>query len=67
VTAKWQGQPKKWRVTGKSTDGVTVTLGNHDTEKAAQADAEKFLKAGFYRNVSVERITPVDDPVQETT
>lgn len=67
MTAKWQGQPKKWRVTGKSTDGATVTLGNHDTEKAAQADAEKFLKGRFYRNVSVERITSDDDPVQEGT
>lgn len=56
MTAKWQGEPKRWRVRGKSTDDMTVTLGCHDTEKAAQAEAEKLLKAGFYRDVTVERI-----------
>ena len=67
MTAKWQGQPKQWRVRGKSTDGLTVTLGNHDTETEAQVDAEKFLKAKFYRDVTVERITPAADPGQQGT
>ncbi|MBU0618045.1 MAG: hypothetical protein KKI02_10035 [Planctomycetes bacterium] len=60
--AKWQGEPKTWRVRGKSTDGLMVTLGCHDTEKAAQAEAEKLVKAGFYRDVTVERIEPAEDP-----
>jgi hypothetical protein len=67
MTAKWQGQPKQWRVRGKSTDGLTVTLGNHDTETEAQADAEKFLKGKFYRDVTVERITPARDAEQQGT
>ncbi len=67
MAAKWQGEPKQWRVRGKSTDGLTVTLGNHDTETAAQADAEKFLKGRFYRDVTVERITPTADPGQQGT
>ena len=65
MTAKWQGQPKQWRVRGKSTDGVTVTLGNHDTETAAQADAEKFLKGKFYRDVTVEPIAHAEVPEPE--
>ena len=67
MTAKWQGQPKQWRVRGRSTDGLTVTLGNHDTETATQADAEKFLKGKLYRDVTVERITPAVDPEQQAT
>lgn len=58
MTTKWQGEPKRWRVRGKSSDGLMVTLGCHDTEKAAEAEAAKFLKEGFYRNVTVERIKP---------
>jgi hypothetical protein len=67
MAAKWQGEPKQWRVRGKSTDGLTVTLGNHDTETAAQADAEKFLKGKFYRDVMVERITLTADPGESGT
>jgi len=61
VATKWQGEPKRWRVRGKSTDGLIVTLGCHDTEEAAQAEAEKLLKGGFYRDVIVERIKPAGD------
>jgi hypothetical protein len=61
MATKWQGEPKLWRVWGKSTDGLAVTLGRHDTEKAAQADAEKLVKQGFYRDVTVERIKPAED------
>jgi hypothetical protein len=66
MAGKWQGEPKQWRVRAKSTDGLTVTLGNHDTERQAQADAEKFVKGSFYRDVTVERITPAADPGQRT-
>lgn len=64
MTAKWQGQPKLWRVRGKSTDGMIVTLGNHDTETAAKADAEKFEKGKFYREVKVEPIPQAEAPDQ---
>jgi hypothetical protein len=67
MAAKWQGEPKLWRVRGKSTDGLTVTLGNHDTETEARADAEKFLKGRFYREVTVEPITRPADPTQPGT
>ena len=62
MATKWQGEPKQWRVRGKSTDGLAVTLGRHDTEKAAEAEAEKLRKEGLCRNVTVERIQPVGDP-----
>lgn len=65
MATKWQGEPKRWRVRGKSDDGLTVTLGAHGAENAAQAEAEKFVKEGFYRDVTVERIQPVEDPPQQ--
>jgi hypothetical protein len=67
MIAKWKGEPKKWRVRGKSTDGLTVTLGNHDTETEAQLDAEKLLRREFYRDVMVEPITPTAGPAQQGT
>jgi hypothetical protein len=65
MAAKWQGEPKRWRVRGKSDDGLMVTLGCHDTKKAAQTEAEEFTKEGFYRDVTVERIEPAPGPPQE--
>ena len=62
MATKWQGEPKRWRVRGKSTDGLAVTLGRHDTEKAAEAEAEKLRKEGFHRDVTVEYIKPVEEP-----
>lgn len=59
--SKWQGEPKRWRVRGKSDDGLMVTLGCHDTREAARAEAEKFLREGFYRDVAVERIKLAGD------
>lgn len=67
MTAKWRGEPKQWRVRGRSTDGLTVTLGNHVTEIEAQADAERFQKKRFYRDVTVEPIPPAVDPEQPDT
>lgn len=61
MATKWQGEPKLWRVRGKSTDGLMVTLGRHDAEKAAEADAEKFVKQGLYRDVAIERIESAED------
>jgi hypothetical protein len=65
MMAKRQAEPKSWRVRGRSTDGLVVTLGCHDTEKAARAEAEKLLKAGFYRDVGVERIEPSENPERQ--
>ena len=62
MATKWQGEPKRWRVRGKSIDGMIVTLGCHDTEEAAQAEAKKLLKEGFYRDLTVERIKLAEDP-----
>ena len=62
MASKWQGEPKQWCVRGKSTDGLVVTLGCHDTKEAAEADAEKFVKGNFYRDVTVERIKPAKSP-----
>lgn len=61
MATKWQGEPKLRRVRGGSTDGSIATLGRHDTEKAAEADAEKLVKQGFYRDMAVERIKPAGD------
>lgn len=65
MATKWQGEPKRWRVRGRSTDGLMVTLGRHDTEKEAQAEAEKLLKEGFYRDVTVEPIKPAGDSARQ--
>ena len=65
MPAKWQGEPKRWRVRGRSTDDLMVTLGCHDTEKEAQAEAEKFAKEGFYRDVTVERIKRAEEPPRQ--
>ena len=65
MATKWQGEPKRWRVRGKSSDGLRVTLGRHDTQQAAEAEAEKFVKEGFYRDVAVERIKPPGDSARQ--
>ncbi len=65
MATKWQGEPKRWRVRGKSADGMIVTLGRHDTEKAAQAEADKFIKERSYRDVVVEPIQLASDPQPE--
>ena len=56
MATKWQGEPKRWRVRGKAKDGLVVTLGRHATEQAARADADKFVRDGYYRNVNIEAI-----------
>ena len=62
IMAKQQGPPKQWRVRGRSTDGLVVTLGNHATEDEANTDAAKIAKVGFYREVTVERIPHAVEP-----
>ena len=65
MATKWQGEPKCWRVRGKSSDGTMVTLGRHDTEEAAQSDADKLAKQGFYSNVTIEPIEQVAEAPAE--
>lgn len=44
-----------------------VTLGRHDTEATAKAEAEKFRNEQHYREVAVERIEPApDSPAAES-
>ena len=66
MAGKWQGEPKNWRVRGKSTDGLVVTLGCHDTEDAAIAEAQKFKQGDFYRDICVERIEHETETEAET-
>ncbi len=65
MPTKWQGEPKTWRVRGESSDGMIVTLGRHDTEEAAKADAAKLVKEGFYGDVTIEPIEVVEKPAAE--
>ena len=67
MASKWQGEPKQWRVRGKSTDGLVVTLGCHDTKEAARADADKFLTDAFYRDVTIERIIHAEESAPQDT
>jgi hypothetical protein len=62
MNTKWQGEPKLWRVRGRSKDGLRVTLGSYDTESEAQADREKFIAEGYYRDITVEPIERAADP-----
>ncbi|HOO18048.1 MAG TPA: hypothetical protein PK920_13840 [Phycisphaerae bacterium] len=62
MNTKWQGEPKQWRVRGKSKDGLRVTLGSYDTESEAQADSAKFISEGYYRDITVERIERAPGP-----
>lgn len=54
----------RWRVRGKASDGLLVTLGRYLTEEEARTDCEKFVKEGTYRDVRVDPITPVSPPAQ---
>ncbi len=59
--AHWrQSEPKVWnyRISGKSSDGTTVTLGRYDTEQQAKTDYENWLKEGFYRNLKIQPVKP---------
>ena len=62
MNTKWQGEPKLWRVRGRSKDGLRVTLGSYDTEPEAQADCAKFVTEGYYRDITVEPIERAPTP-----
>jgi len=63
MASKWQGEPKRWRLCGKSPgDGLRVTLGRYDTEEEANADREKSAQVGYYRDLRVEPIPQAPTP-----
>lgn len=57
-----QVEPKTWRLRGKATDGMTVTLGRYETEKEAKADCDKFTREGYYTDVALD---PIEQPPPE--
>jgi hypothetical protein len=57
MAGKWQSEPKRWRVRGKSpADGMVVTLGRYDTEQEAQAACDTLMKQKTYVDPRVEPI-----------
>ena len=61
MPANWASEPKRWRVRGKASDGLLVTLGRYTTEEEARADCEKIVSEGVYRDVRVDAISPRTD------
>ncbi len=58
-----QVDPLTWRVRGKASDGMIVTLGKYDTKNKAEADCERFAKEG-YGDVKIDPI-PQPEPEPE--
>ncbi len=58
---KWQSAPKRWRVRGTATDGLVVTLGRYETEEQANADRDRLVREGVYRDVHVDPIPPAPE------
>lgn len=54
--------PILWRIVGKSTDGMTVTLGKYRSREDADVDLARFAKEGFYRNVTIHEVAPPPPP-----
>lgn len=46
------------RITGKSRDGMIVTLGRYRTQAEADADHAQFKREGFYKDLQVHEIPP---------
>jgi len=66
----WQGTPKRWRVQGKATDGLVVTLGRFDTEEEARAECARLVAEATYRELTVQPIAPppaTSSPAADTT
>jgi hypothetical protein len=60
--------PKCWRVRGTATDGLTVTLGRHETAEQAGAYCRQLAKRGAYCDLVVQPIEPGPDlPSTEAT
>ncbi len=57
-----QGNPKLWRVQGKASDGLVVTLGRFETEEQAKAEAERLVADAAYRDIVVQAIVPAPRP-----
>jgi hypothetical protein len=48
--------PKRWRLRGTASDGLTVTLGRYETSEEAQADAGRLAAGGSYRDLEVQAL-----------
>jgi len=62
MSAKWDPEPKYWRVRAKAADGLTVTLGRYATAEEAHAECSKFAAEGGYRDLAVQPIEPPRGP-----
>ncbi len=60
----WQSTPKRWRVQGKATDGLLVTLGRYDTEEEARAECARIVAEATYRDVIVQPIAQPPAPAE---
>ncbi len=60
-----QVDPLTWRIRGKASDGMIVTLGKYDTKKKAEADCERFVREG-YGNVKLDPIKLPPPPEEPT-
>ena len=63
---KWVGTPKLWRIRGRASDGVIVTLGRYETEVQAQADLTRFERENQYRKLHIEALEPPPAPPEAT-
>jgi hypothetical protein len=52
--------PKLWRIRGRSSDGLVVTLGRYETRPEAQLDFERFNREGRYRDIELQEILSPD-------
>lgn len=45
--------PLLFRIVGKSTDGITVTLGKYPSREEAEPDHARFVKQADYRDIAI--------------
>lgn len=57
--------PFTLKITGKSRDGMVVTLGKYRTQAEADADHARLVKEGYYSNVQITELPP--PPVDSST
>lgn len=52
--------PKLWRVRGRASDGLMVTLGRYETLPEAQADLDRLKREGRYGELDLQAIEAPD-------
>ena len=60
-----QVDPLTWRIRGKASDGMIVTLGKYDSKNKAEADSERFIREG-YGDVQIDPIEQPKPPEDES-